>query len=84
MLYQFDNEDFIKINQGLRVGQVLTGLLRGERSLGVSPGLHKRKERAFICRHLNTRETTKLPKFLEFYVFLVTPAKRAHKCTEEP
>lgn len=35
MLYQFDNEDLIKINQGLRVGEVLIVLERG----GKTPGL---------------------------------------------
>lgn len=77
MLCQFDNEDLIKINQGLRVGEVLPVLLRGERSPGVSSGLN-RKEGAFICRHLNISETTKLPTFLEFYMFLVITAKGAN------
>lgn len=61
MLSQCDNEDLIKIKQGLRVGKVLTAVERREITW-CFVGLSNRKERAFVCEHLNISETTKLPR----------------------
>lgn len=52
MLFQFDNEDLIKINQGLRVGEVLTAVERREITWFFM-GLSNRKEKAFVWEHLN-------------------------------